>query len=73
MARTMVKDSASSQFFVMHRNAPHLDGQYAAFGKLTEGYDVLDKIAGVRTTSFYFYDDVPAETVEIESVEVVEE
>ena len=71
MARTMVKDSASSQFFVMHRNAPHLDGQYAAFGKLTDGYDVLDKIAAVRTTSFYFYDDVPADTVEIESVEVL--
>ena len=49
MARTMVPDSAGSQFFIMHENSPHLDGQYAAFGKLTEGYDVLDAIAGVRT------------------------
>ena len=71
MARTMDPNSASSQFFIMHADAPHLDGQYAAFGKLTDGYDVLDKIATVRTTSFYYYSDVPAETVEIESVEVL--
>ena len=45
MARTMFKDSASSQFFIMHETAPHLDGDYAAFGKITEGLDVVDKIA----------------------------
>ena len=49
MARSMMKDSAGSQFFVMHADAPHLDGQYAAFGKLTSGLDVLDAIASVKT------------------------
>ncbi len=49
MARTMVKDSAGSQFFIMHKNAPHLDGDYAAFGKITEGMDIVDKIATCRT------------------------
>ena len=44
-ARTDVKDSASSQFFIMHDDAPHLDGDYAAFGKVVEGMDVVDKIA----------------------------
>ena len=71
MARTMIKDSASSQFFVMHQDAPHLDGEYAAFGKLTDGFDVLDKIAAVRTTRYGYFSDVPAETVEIESVELL--
>lgn len=55
MARTMEPNSVGSQFFVMHENSPHLDGQYAAFGKLTEGYDVLDAIAAVRTD----YNDKP--------------
>ena len=45
MARTMIPDSAGSQFFIMHKDAPHLDGEYAAFGKVTEGMDVVDKIA----------------------------
>lgn len=45
MARTMIPDSASSQFFVMHQDAPHLDGEYAAFGKITSGLDIVDKIA----------------------------
>ena len=45
MARTMVPDSASSQFFIMHADAPHLDGDYAAFGKITEGLEVVDHIA----------------------------
>ena len=49
MARTSDPNSASSQFFVMHKDAPHLDGQYAAFGKVTQGMEVVDKIAGVRT------------------------
>ena len=48
MARTMVKDSAGSQFFIMHQTSPHLDGEYAAFGKVTEGMDVVDRIANVR-------------------------
>lgn len=50
MARTMEPDSASSQFFIMHENTPSLDGQYAAFGKITEGLDVVDEIASVDTT-----------------------
>lgn len=49
MARTMVPDSASSQFFIMHEDAPHLDGDYAAFGKITEGLEVVDEIASVPT------------------------
>lgn len=47
MARAMDMDSAGSQFFIMHKNSPHLDGQYAAFGKLIEGLDVVEKIAEV--------------------------
>lgn len=49
MARTMLPDSAGSQFFIMHRAAPHLDGQYAAFGKVTEGMDVVNRIAATQT------------------------
>ena len=49
MARAMHPDSAGSQFFIMHADAPHLDGQYAAFGKVVSGLDVVDKIASVRT------------------------
>ncbi len=49
MARTMIPDSAGSQFFIMHEDAPHLDGQYAAFGKVTEGMEVVDKIAACKT------------------------
>lgn len=49
MARAQHPDSASSQFFIMHADAPHLDGQYAAFGKLVEGEDVLDSIASIDT------------------------
>ena len=49
MARAMHPDSAGSQFFIMHKNAPHLDGAYAAFGKVTEGQDVVDAIATVAT------------------------
>jgi peptidyl-prolyl cis-trans isomerase B (cyclophilin B) len=45
MARTMIPDSAGSQFFIMHQAAPHLDGEYAAFGKITEGMDVVNRIA----------------------------
>lgn len=49
MARAMHPDSAGSQFFIMHKDAPHLDGAYAAFGKIIQGMDVVDKIAGVPT------------------------
>ena len=49
MARTMDPNSAGSQFFIMHADAPHLDGQYAAFGRVTEGMDVIDRIAETRT------------------------
>ena len=49
MARSMMPDSAGSQFFIMHKKAPHLDGDYAAFGKVTEGMDIVNKIAEVDT------------------------
>ena len=49
MARTMAPDSAGSQFFIMHQNAPHLDKQYAAFGKVISGMEEVDRIAGVKT------------------------
>ncbi len=49
MARAMDPDSAGSQFFIMHEDAPHLDGQYAAFGRVLEGMDVVDKIAACKT------------------------
>ena len=49
MARTMMPNSAGSQFFIMHKTSPHLDGEYAAFGKVTEGMDVVEKIATVET------------------------
>ena len=55
MARAMSPDSAGSQFFIMHQDAPHLDGAYAAFGKVTEGIEVVDKIAGTDTN----YMDAP--------------
>lgn len=72
MARTSDPNSASSQFFVMHMDAPHLDAQYAGFGKLTDGFDVLDAIASVRTGSYGWYmQDVPKTPVVIESIEVV--
>ena len=72
MARTSDPDSASSQFFVMHADAPHLDAQYAGFGKLTDGLDVLDAIASVKTGNYGWYmQDVPKTPVVIEKVEVV--
>lgn len=49
MARTNMPNSASSQFFIMHQDAPHLDGQYASFGKVIEGMEAVDKIASVKT------------------------
>lgn len=68
MARTNVKDSASSQFFIMHQDSPHLDGEYAAFGKVVSGIDVVDKIASAETAS----QDIPVEPVVIKSI-VIEE
>ena len=72
MARTSDPNSASSQFFIMHKDAPHLDAQYAGFGKLTDGLDVLDKIADVKTGRMGWYDDVPKTPVVIDRIEVIE-
>lgn len=66
MARTMAPDSAGSQFFIMHERAPHLDGAYAAFGKVTEGMDVVNKIAEIPTD----YNDRPLEEQKIKSMTV---
>lgn len=66
MARTMIPDSAGSQFFIMHQDAPHLDGEYAAFGKVIEGMDVVNKIAEVRTD----YMDKPLEAQVMKTVTI---
>ena len=66
MARTMAPNSAGSQFFVMHEFSPHLDGQYAAFGKVIEGQDNVDAIASVRTD----YNDRPREKQVMKKVTV---
>ena len=66
MARSMMPNSAGSQFFIMHKTSPHLDGDYAAFGKVTEGLEIVDKIASVATD----YNDRPREDVKIESMTV---
>ncbi len=72
MARTAVPDSASSQFFIMHKDSPHLDSQYAGFGKLTDGFDVLDAIATTPTGNYGWYmQDVPKTPVVIEKIEVL--
>lgn len=68
MARSKAYNSAGSQFFIMHEDAPHLDGQYAAFGKVVEGIEVVDKIAAVETD----YYDAPIEPVVIESIKIVD-
>ena len=73
MARTSDPDSASSQFFIMHKDSPHLDAQYAGFGKVIEGLEVIDLIASVKTGTLGFYmADVPRESVVIESIRVAE-
>lgn len=66
MARARDKDSGGSQFFIMTKDSPHLDGDYAAFGKITEGLDVLHKIEDVKTDS----NDKPLNEVKIESIKV---
>ena len=84
MARATAPNSASSQFFIMHQDAPSLDGQYAAFGKVTSGIEVVDEIAAVPKTTVegvVTYDgqdfpqtmeDVPTEPVVIKTIEIVE-
>ena len=66
MARAMNPDSAGSQFFIMHEDAPHLDGQYAAFGKVVKGIEVVDKIVEVKTD----FRDKPLTPVIIESITI---
>lgn len=66
MARAMHPDSAGSQFFIMHKNSPHLDGAYAAFGKITEGMDIVNKIAETATD----YSDRPLEEQKMKKVMV---
>lgn len=66
MARSMHPNSAGSQFFIMHKTSPHLDGQYAAFGKVIEGMDVVDSIAETETD----YQDRPYEDQVMETVTV---
>lgn len=69
MARSMAPDSAGSQFFIMHEDAPHLDGSYAAFGHVVEGMEVVDQIACVETD----YSDRPLTPVVMKTVRLVEE
>ena len=72
MARTSDPNSGSSQFFIMHQDAPHLDAQYAGFGKLTEGFEVLDAIASTKTGNYGWYmQDVPKTPIVIEKMEVI--
>lgn len=66
MARSSLPNSAGSQFFIMHKNSPHLDGSYAAFGKIIDGIDVVNKLASVPTA----YGDKPIEDQVIASVTV---
>ncbi len=66
MARSMMPNSAGSQFFIMHKNSPHLDSEYAAFGKVIDGLDIVDKIADTATD----YSDRPLEDQKIASITV---
>ena len=68
MARAMDPNSAGSQFFIMHQAAPHLDGQYAAFGKVIKGIEVVDAVASVQTNYF----DAPLQKVVIKSIKIKE-
>lgn len=67
MARTMINNSASSQFFIMHETSPHLDNQYAAFGRVTKGIEIVDKIANVETD----YQDAPLNKVNINRITLI--
>lgn len=66
MARTVVEDSATSQFFIMHKNSPHLNGSYASFGGLISGFDTLDKIATTQTDKY----DQPINNIVIKSITI---
>lgn len=68
MARSMNPNSASSQFFIMHKDAPHLDGQYAAFGKVVEGIEAVDEIAESKTD----YNDRPLSDIKMKKVYIEE-
>ncbi len=71
MPRTMEPDSASSQFFIMHQDAPSLDGNYAAFGKITKGLEVIDKIAKTPTAEINpMFTDVPVEAQIIKTIKI---
>ena len=70
MARAQDPNSAGSQFFIMHQDAAYLDGQYAAFGKVVKGIEVVDKIAGVRTNR---WNNRPYEDQVIDTIRIVEE
>jgi len=69
MARSSDYNSAGSQFFIMHKDAPHLDGQYAAFGKIIEGIETVDDIASQRTN----YNDKPIINQKIKKIEIIEQ
>ena len=69
MARAMDPDSAGSQFFIMHQDAPHLDGQYAAFGHVVEGMETVDAIAATPTN----FSDRPLDPQRIKSITIVDE
>ena len=64
MARSSANDSAGSQFFIMHNDAPHLDGQYAAFGRVTEGIEFVDEIATCETDA----NDKPLKDIKIKTI-----
>lgn len=69
MARSMMPNSASSQFFIMHEDAPHLDGNYAAFGKVIEGIETVDEIASVKVD----FNDKPLEPQVMKKVSIVDQ
>ncbi len=71
MARTQEPNSASSQFFIMHQDSDFLNKQYAAFGRVVEGIEVVDKIAAVETGNFGYHGDVPKDSVIIEKIEML--
>jgi peptidyl-prolyl cis-trans isomerase B (cyclophilin B) len=73
MARTQDPNSGSSQFFIMHKDASYLDAQYAGFGQVVDGMDIVDRIASVPTGRMGWYDDVPKTPVVIDKIERVED
>ena len=73
MARTQDPNSGSSQFFIMHKDASYLDAQYAGFGQVIEGLEIVDKIASVPTGRMGWYDDVPKTPVVIDKIERIED